>query len=563
MELKSPAKAFDTRFWLGFALVALVAVTIAALFWIFDHPFGTNWDEARYINYAYKDVWSLRQDGLLGLAKSVMGSDRARPAAFRILVLPFTLLLGVSPQLLRIISFACLWVTVGLVFLAARSIAGLAGGAFAALFLIACPIIVAPNLRFYVDYPLYMAIAGMMYFLLADWQREAPSRWGWVGLGLALGLGAWSKPPIVFVAAPTLFLTGLLSFYQVIKGHTWQSLLKAVALGIGVMSPWWVINFVPTVKKAFRSSGFVAHSLGPRGAPETLLKWSYGFVQTMLGPALALLTLAILVVFLVRQFRNAKGLNWGQGTAILLGLAGAVPMLITGAFATNHNFRLIAPALVPLAITVGGLAAMTGWTTSRGLSAVATVLLGFQLTVMLSPSANDGSYQKGDLAGQTLHWGNPTTVMQRSEQWNWFLLKRLCDDRQLKDPLIAYLGADGAFNVPQIARPWVESNEPVRLNWLWNDREGSIDWNRLQRFVAASDVVLTAPNLVGGEIDRQRFDNQHNAEMAALLQNNPQFAPPIELQMGRLRPTQVLVFLRKPTQPPAPIPDEMRTNPFQ
>ncbi|NJR66948.1 MAG: hypothetical protein HC772_19175 [Leptolyngbyaceae cyanobacterium CRU_2_3] len=50
----------------------------------------------------------------------------------------------------------------------------------------------------------------MMYFLLADWQRQAPSRWGWVGLGLALGLGAWSKPPIVFVAAPTLFLTGLL-----------------------------------------------------------------------------------------------------------------------------------------------------------------------------------------------------------------------------------------------------------------------------------------------------------------------------------------------------------------
>ncbi|NJR66949.1 MAG: hypothetical protein HC772_19180 [Leptolyngbyaceae cyanobacterium CRU_2_3] len=89
-----------------------------------------------------------------------MGSDRARPAAFRILVLPFTLLLGVSPQLLRIISFACLWVTVGFVFLAARSIAGLTGGAFAALFLIACPIIVAPNLRFYVDYPLYMRSRG-------------------------------------------------------------------------------------------------------------------------------------------------------------------------------------------------------------------------------------------------------------------------------------------------------------------------------------------------------------------------------------------------------------------
>ncbi|NJR66946.1 MAG: hypothetical protein HC772_19165 [Leptolyngbyaceae cyanobacterium CRU_2_3] len=127
---------------------------------------------------------------------------------------------------------------------------------------------------------------------------------------------------------------------------------------------------------------------------------------------------------------------------------------------------------------------------------MATVLLGFQFTVMLSPSASDGLPEGMDwVQGKRLAiGGNPTTVMQRSEQWNWFSLKRLCDDRQLKDPLIAYLGADGAFNVPQIARPWVESNEPVRLNWLWNDREGSIDWNRLQRFVAASDVVLTAPN---------------------------------------------------------------------
>ncbi|MBW4520381.1 MAG: glycosyltransferase family 39 protein [Scytolyngbya sp. HA4215-MV1] len=563
MELKSPSKAFGTAFWLGFALVALVGVTIAALFWIFDHPFGTNWDEARYINNAYKDVWSFRQEGLFGLAKSILGSDRSRPSAFRILVLPFTLPLGVSPQRLRIISFACLWLTVGLTFLAARCIAGSAAGAFAALFLITCPIIVAPNLRFYVDYPLYLAIAGLMYFLLADWQREQPSRWGWVGIGLALGLGAWSKPPIVLIATPILLLTWALSYYQITTGHTLKSLLKAVGLAIVVMSPWWVLNFSQSFAKAFRSGGYTPHSLGPKGSIETLWKWCGVFVQTMLGQTLALLTLAILLGVIVQSLRHRVNLTSNQWAAIALGFAGSLPMLILGAFGTNHNPRLLAPALLPLAVAIGILAALTGWTTSRWLSAAAVALLGFQLTVMVSPSASDGTYQKGDAASQNWLWGDPSVTMQRIEQWDWSQLKALCDQRQLKDPVISYLGSHLMLNVPQIARPWVQANEPVRIHWLWQEHKGEIDWAQVMRFVDASNVVLVAPTYIGTVLDRQSINNRHNPEFVQRLEANPRFDKPILFTVGRFERLPLLVFLQKPGQMPNPVPADMATNPFQ
>lgn len=550
--LRQSTKVFRQEFWIAFALLALSTITITSLFWIVAHPYGTNWDEARYINRAYRDVATFRDGGIGELIRVLIQEDRSRPPAYRLLVLPFTLLFGANPILVRFISLMSLWVSALFIYLAGKRIAGATAGAFAAAFLTLCPIIVGPTMRFYVDFPLNVAVAAMLYFLFLDWNSEQESTHGWVGLGLALGLGGLAKPPVLFVAGPVMVLTLFLSWRKIIRFPSFISLVKATGLAIAVMFPWWIFNFKPAIAKAFRSGGFARHSLGEERTLTTTLKWLNSFSQSMLGPALTLLAVAILVTLVVQLVRQQIQINDTQRTAILVCLAGALPMLILALLKTNHNVRLIGVTLIPLALAMGILAALTGWTTSRWLTLAVTVLLCSQLVVMVSPKLGEPRYQTGDAASKTLLWGNPTTVMRRQEQWDWSKVEVLCHEHQIQNPLIAYIGNADQLNPPSIAYPWVAKNKPAEVMWLWNGVvDGEINWDKVMAAVKASDVVLVAPKLVGNVADKQYLDNQHNVEFVQRMQNLPQFFSPVELKLGRFEPTQVLVFLHKPDQPPS------------
>jgi 4-amino-4-deoxy-L-arabinose transferase-like glycosyltransferase len=265
----------------------------------------------------------------------------------------------------------------------------------------------------------------------------------------------------------------------------------------------------------------------------------------MLGPALTLLTLAILVTFLVKLNHKRIKLDVTTSTAIAVCLAGALPMLIVAAFGTNHNVRLIAPTLFPLALAIGIIATATRWTTARSLAALSAALVGFQLTIIISSSSGEQRYHSGEAADQKLLWGNPTTVMLKAKQWDWSKLRKLCQDHQVPQPSIAYLGNTGTFNIPQISYPWIAAKEEVVVTWLWNYEKGFINWDTVMQSVDSSDVVLTIPGLVGNPIDKQYLDNQHNAALVQRLQNNPQFSKPVVLQMEPSEAAQVLVFFRK------------------
>lgn len=543
-----PIKAFGQRTWLGFALFAVVAISIAAIFWIFAHPYSTNWDEARYINRAYRDVVFFRQGGISELLKGLIGEDRTRPPAYRVLVLPLTLILGASPALVRLVSLAFIWLSLWITFLVGKRIAGPAAGAFAVAFLMICPIVIAPGMRFYVDFPYYLSLATMLYFLVRDWNQEHPSR-NWIGLGLALGLGALAKPPFFVIAAPVLLLTLALSWLKVIAGPSVSSLIKAGVLGTLVALPWWAFNVKPALGKALRSSGYVRHSLGAKGSPEAIGGWFYTFIQTMLGPALAVLAAAILITCFVQLVRKQLRLETAQVTAIALCLSACLPTLLAAIIATNQNARLIAPALLPLSIVIGVLASLTGWTTSRWLASAALAIFCFQLAIMVSPTPGEPRYQAGDAASKTLLWGNPTTVMRRSEQWDWNQLRELTLSEKLLTPAIGYLGGGGGLTAPQISEPWITANEAVEVRWLWRFEDGPFDWNKVMASVNASNVVVTALDVIGSTADKQDVDNRYNAELIQRLKSTPEFAAPIELKLGRFNPSRVFVFLRKPSSP--------------
>jgi hypothetical protein len=83
------------------------------------------------------------------------------------------------------------------------------------------------------------------------------------------------------------------------------------------------------------------------------------------------------------------------------------------------------------------------------------------------------------------------------------------------------------------------------VTWLWKYEDGPIEWEKVLNLIDRSDLVITAPHYVGQVTDQQNVDNQHNAEFAMRLGQDPRFQRPIRLEMGQLDKVEVLVFLKK------------------
>ncbi len=567
-----------TRYWVGLAVLIAGGVAIAAGFWIAAHPYGTNWDEARYINRAVRDGFLFWREGPLGLLHGLMAEDRTRPPAYRLLVLPFTLLFGAHTALLRWIALATLGLSLVLTFWVGKRIAGPMAGAWTVATLCLCPAVVAPGMRFYVDFPYYLAIAATLYFWLGDWHEtdSQKRRRQWLGLGLAMGLGLLAKPPYLLVITPMLGLALLLHWRQRerqrVAGPALSALGKSVAVAWAIALPWWLLNCRPAFAKAFRSSGFVRHSLGPKGSPEALLNWLYVFGQSLLGPALAVLMAVVLVTALIQWQRRTLVITRDQGLALTYCLVAALPTLILSTVATNQNPRLIAPVLLPLLVVIGVLATLTQWTSRRWLAAIATIYLGTQFTTVVSPTPHSPRYQQGDAASETLLWGNPSNVMQRAEQRDWRKLYELVQSElepserepsaprqfasgansDLAAPAIAYMGGGSGFTAPEIAAPWIRKNRPVALRWLWRYEAGTPNWDQIMESVAASHVVMTALDIGGNIGNKDDEDNRYNVDLIKRLAKLPYLKGPFVLNLGRFDTAQFIVFIRQPGAAPLP-----------
>ena len=136
--------------------------------------------------------------------------------------------------------------------------------------------------------------------------------------------------------------------------------------------------------------------------------------------------------------------------------------------------------------------------------------------------------------------------MAKHEQWDWQTVRLLCSNDQIQNPSIAYVGHGSALNPPSIKYPWIKQNEHVTVKRLWHYPMQTINWFDIMKEVQASDVVLVAPEYTGNRIvAKHPFDNQHNAEFARRVTDCGLFEKPVSLVMGRLTPTELLVFMRQ------------------
>jgi 4-amino-4-deoxy-L-arabinose transferase-like glycosyltransferase len=557
--LRFPLKTFGSGFWIGFTLCAAIALTIAAYFWIVAHPHPLNWDEAYYINRVSGDVWTLEHLGKRRFLVDLFHADSARPPLYRWLAFPTAFLWGSHPIPLRLTALFFFWVSLGAIYRTAQRLAGATAGAFAVFFLMLSPRVLESGKAFLTEYPLYLTLAATLYFLFRDWSRDAkPDSLSWIGLGIALGLGALAKVTFVAIAAPTILLAAILSRLGIIGSPSVLYLAKASGLGLAILAPWWLLNYRSAWGFTRFSADFMRSSVGPKGEWATIVNWMSVVVQSGLGIPLAFLTLAIVISFGYQLSRKQVRLDRTQIAALGVCLAGCLPLILLTAFGNNHNPRLISPAFFPLAVILGTIAVATRWTTSRVLATIATAVLAFQLVTIVAPSPGDPHYKSAaavesmrpwkNQATKRLLWLNPAMVMQRREQWDWGQFRDLCLKHQLPLPKVATLGNIDRLNEPPINFPWIQAGQYIQVVELWRSASGEpIDWERVMSITRESDAIITQPLLEDLKLDPMASsDSQHNNELITRLQTDPEFEKPIVLKMGRFNPVEVFVFFHRP-----------------
>ncbi|MFZ3215821.1 MAG: glycosyltransferase family 39 protein [Candidatus Acidiferrales bacterium] len=545
MEQPKPEKSL----WPFFAAFTVSVIMVAAVRWSFAHPYGIHWDEAEYLNWVAVDLQRLYSGMLLRLGGRILISSQGMPPAYRVLALPFLIPFGFHTTAARLASLAEFVLSCWFIYLASRRVGTQVAGAFAVLVFALSPEVVSASMFFGTDAPLYLATSAMLYYLFVYWGDPSERSSTWIGLGLAIGLGFWSKASFFAIAPPVLAFALIVSLGKHRSIARVLSLCKACALGGLIGAPWWLVNVRQAMAYARYSRGFVRNSLGSPSLA-TWARWLDSVVQCLLGHAVSILIASIAIVFLWKVIvKRERMLDDLRKKVVGACACAALPIVLVQLSGTNHLLRHISPAVVPLAITVGVVADQIGWTRSKVLLASSGILFFAQLAMIVYPVVfpNKSAVDPGFVNGSP-----PWRVMIRFDQWDWKPLRDISVSCGDADPTISYLGGGRAFDPPHMQSPWIGAGASTNTfasqvpypTWLWRYENGPINWQEVMDGAEKSDIVVTAPGYVGEESNKEDLDNQHNTEFADRLSHDPLFQGPIRLTMGRFAPIDVVVFVK-------------------
>ncbi len=508
-------------------------------FWIFQNPLPHGWDETAYLNRAFWDYFNYQKWNAPGLIISWLREDVSRPPAMRILIAPFTLAFGVHIQLLRFVSLFYTLETFLFVFLTAKRFAGKTAALFAVSFLAFCPVFIYSVVHYGTEFPLYLATAALLYALLRRWDRPVQPYNGWVGIALALILGSYAKATFFLIAPAMLIAVWILSERKIIQQPKPKDLLKAVLFTSIFTTFWWGPNFRAVFKNLQYAAGYERHFiLTGRGFTENLeivLREASGFFT---GPPLAILALMLTGSFLSKLLRRNIKIETKDKLLFTVCLCAIAPLIVLFITGGNQNFRYPSPALIPLAVMLAVFAEKAGWFSHLYKGSVLLVFLFYQIAALSLPFWP----KPPDFFSPQLM---PTSVFSSFQSWNWSKLRRLCLERNLQNPRVAYLGNASALNQEQIQYPWAREGQKIKVKWLWRYEDGNIDWPKIEEDLKNQDVALTALALPSDSVDKQYRDNVHNWEFLKRMRQHPDFRGPVLLRMDRQNSQPVHVFFRR------------------
>ncbi len=530
------------RFWLLFAILSVVLVSIASISWTNNHPQATSWDEASYFNLVVQDVNSFKSHGLHGLAWTllILNPDSSRPPAYRLLSVPFALVFGFSPNVVRIVSTGFFIITALMVFLTARSLAGTNAGAIGTVFFSLCPVVIWCDLMFGAEFPLLLSVAATLYFLFVNWNKDHEVPYSWIGLGIALGLGALSKVTFLMIAFTIVCSSFILSWRKIIANPSPGFLIKASVLGVIISSPWWILYYEGYLGYTRYAMEFTRHSWNMPPF-EFILNFIGIIFESQFGLPLTILVILMISALAFSRIQGQDiGIDRTKKTAMFVCLLPAVLFPLIQLTSYNMTLKYSTFAMIPLAIIVAVLSQSASWIRFRYANVICGALFITQLTMIFAPTVYPVVYPANPARTRVKA---PWLVMARLEQWDLEPLRELCNAHGIVRPSISYLGNSFNFNPPQIAYPWIVHGGYADVKWLWRYENGPINMDRIMNEIGNSDIVLTILNYQGERLDKQDLDNRYDNEFAARLEHDARFTGPIHLQVGRFQPVDMVVFL--------------------
>jgi 4-amino-4-deoxy-L-arabinose transferase-like glycosyltransferase len=522
----------EAIFWHVLLSFVLVIVVFCAVRWSLRHPGATNWDEAHYFNYIYRDHASLFQNGIKRLLAGLVYEDTDRPPGYRLLALPITTVAGTSIAALRVFSIAGLLASLALLYGGVRRLTkSSSAAAMSAIMVAISPQVIEATAHYGTEVPLYLSIAGTLYFVLREWDNSRPSTLSWIGLGLSLAAGALAKVTFALFGGPILLLGILLCVTRRVRGPGVAFFFKAAILGGVISLPWWAKN----VRHALRFATYSANEYERFNSP----LWDYiGNVFVFgCGVMVAIAAAMCLAGLLAALLRHSNRLDAATRWALVLLLTPAGLLVISQAMSVNHSPRLMTPAFFCLAAV-----AAIGFAHARALRrppaiAVFAVLFIVQACLFVLPPS-------WGAAVPPTRWTK--MFLRDSDIWDYEPIFAYCQSLGLRNPSVGMLGNGYAFNIAQARLGWAKHGQDIRKReMLWRYENRDFDMNAIAEKARKFDVILTAPGFRGDSGQHQELDNQHNDAFARVLQADPTFAPPKSFRMGREHPADVLVFVKR------------------
>jgi len=223
--------------------------------------------------------------------------------------------------------------------------------------------------------------------------------------------------------------------------------------------------------------------------------------------------------------------NAKKSLVILVALAEGIPMLVVQLlFSKNDNVRHISPAYLPLTVAL-----------ALGAGSAGVLVSWWSWMVLLACAMPAFSHVKQEFI--------PLTITQ-DDVWDWTPLYQVCQEHQIRFPMIGHVGNTSQFCDPAISYPWAYRGEWVNSLWLWRSEEGEFDPAEVNQRMADRDLVLTAPdfhirNSASMLADPVEADNAHNAEFARAMTANPDWELAGKFSIGVINRAEIWMFVRK------------------
>lgn len=338
-----------------FGVVSLVAIAHAVWIWTHRHRGAYDPDEAGYIAAALRMERNLSSFDLVGFAVSVGGTGNG--VVVPLVSVPLLMIGPRDPRMAMMAQPLLLVVTAVAVAGIARRLAGPRAAVAAGLLCGVLPMMSTAAMSYWYGLGSAACLAVAVWALLTS--DRCANRWIWA-YGLALGAMLLART-MTLGYLPALVVAGL-----VVAGRDrtrlWR-LTRAVALGLAVAAPWYLVNLRTTFEYLF------SYGYGPRaarfgsGGPLERASFRFGRIEEALGhPTTILLYTAAAAVAVLgarRALRDAPFDRMRSGLAV----AAAFVVGLLALVSTSNNgvwFELPIVGLV-VALLVAIIASGPRW----------------------------------------------------------------------------------------------------------------------------------------------------------------------------------------------------------